>query len=187
MLIKEVEAEQQIERIGSEATRLAVHLLLKAVKEYYSHNPSSLVGDLDLAFLVDVLEYDIEDLQELLLHRTPRGYWDDPSPEWFKIRSLTSTDRRSAAGIRTDQANDFCGAITDVWLGYGLLSVLSIADLKRQLMNKNVPHRHWPIPGKQPVAPAEPASPLDELFVVEALCYALRTEGPARALLEGRS
>jgi len=186
MLINKAEASDQIEKIADKVERLAIRLIVDDVTAFYRQAPSQLLGDFDLAFLVNVLEYDLDEVKTLLQHETPQGYWDDPSPEWFTVQPVNSQNDASETGLRPAQAHNFCGSFEDSWLGYVLLSLLAIVDLKQNLVQQRIPIRHHTPPGIEPAAPAAPASPLDQLFFVQATRYALRLGSPARLLLEGK-
>lgn len=92
-----------------------MRLILEGVEEFYLQDPSRLQGQFDLAFLINVLAYDLGHVATLLRGETPRVYWSDPDPELFKVSSMRG--RVSPLELRPAEAHIFCGSFGDIWLG----------------------------------------------------------------------
>lgn len=151
------------------------------IGQFYSANPSGLETPCDLEFVCKVLNYGLKDARDLL-----RGIVDEALYWSYELPTLTiapiDPQRDSTEHARRIiQAENYCALHHDKWMAAVLMSVLSHARL---MINAAEPKFYYnPGPYRPPV-PAIPTEPLDYLFLVQALDYALRPDGLVRTTIQ---
>lgn len=167
--------DQSVSQVEKYELREAVRLIIDGVRRFFAQQPSQLMSPFDLVFFTEVLRERI-DLIGTDLREGWRGWWDEgqyPEPRAIENRSDDTTDW----GIRVWQADNYVAALDyDRSLQAALLVVKAWATLKQRPNAKNL--------DGTPSNFARPVEPLDHLFMVMAVHYALRPGQPARLLLE---
>jgi len=176
MLRNIAEAHEALSRMGDGWQKEAIQLMIMGVQRFYSEEPSSLAGDLDIAFLVEVLKDTIALVQHDLTHDWV-GWPDWNYSETCAVEN--PKDDQSKWLLRGKQAQNLIAAFEyDRRLQGALLSVS--AHISRKQMRKE--GRNWD--GTTSVQFLPCARP-DDLFIVMAVFHTLRPGQPARQLLEG--
>jgi len=154
----------------------AIQLMITGVQRFYSEVPSLLAGDLDIAFLVEVLK----DTIALVQHDLTHDWAGWPDWNYSETRAIENPNEdQSKRGLRSGQARNLISAFEyDRRLQGALLSIFSHTSRKQMLKEG----RNWD--GTTSVQFLPCARP-DDLFIVMAVYYTLRPGQPARRLLEG--
>ena len=168
-------AHDAISRMGEGWQKEAIQLMINGVQRFYSEVPSLLAGDLDVAFLVEVLKDTIALVQHDLTHDWV-GWPDWDYSETWAVEN--SKNDQSKWGLRSTQSrNLIAGFAYDRRLQGALLSVFSHISGKQYRKGD----RNWD--GTTYVQFLPCARP-DYLFIVMAVYYTLRPGQPPRQLLE---
>ena len=184
LLIEQERAHDLIAEIDHPASRDAVRTLLGEVVKFYNADPSRLEGPFDLAFLAELVKYDISDMAKLLHEVVPRGYWEDPGilPDRPGPLPIDPSAESGPVWLRIGQAYNYCVLHDDKWVGEIIFRLFNFAKLKHEVMIKKT--RHYPMRPREPISGATPAALFDLLFMVMAVDHALQPAQPARTLLE---
>lgn len=169
------EARAAISRMGEGWQKEAIQLMIIGVQRFYSEQPSLLAGDLDIAFLVEVLKDTIALVQHCLTHEWVG--W--PDWEYPKGRAVVNpTDDQSRWGIRGEQSDNLIAAFAYDRGIEGALRSISSHISSKQIRKEG---KNWDGTTYSQFLPC--ARP-DYLFIVMAVYYTLRPGQPARQLLE---
>ena len=130
-----------------------------------------------------MLDYGVEDALNLLRGIVDEAlYWSDELPR-LTIAPIDPEKDSTEHARRIIQAENYCARHSDKWMAAVLMGVLSDAGL---VINAAEPRfRHNPGRNRPQVPAALPDEPLDYLFLVQALDYALRPNGPVRTIIQG--
>jgi hypothetical protein len=181
LLVEQQRANELILGIDDPILREAASLLFDGVMQYHNADRSRLRGSFDLAFLAEIVEYDIANMAKLLHKAVPWGYWEEPGtlPDRPEPRPVDPSAENGPIWLRIGQAENYCWLHKDRWVGEILFRLFNYAKLKHEVMIKKT--RHY---APEPISGATPMAPLDLLFMVMAMDYALQPGQPARKLLK---
>ena len=176
MLRNIAEAHEALSRMGDGWQKEAIQLMIMGVQRFYSEEPSLLAGDLDIAFLVEVLK----DTIALVQHDLTHDWVGWPDWNYSETRAVENPKNdQSWWGLRSTQAHNFAaGFAYDRRFQGALLSVFSHISSKQFRKGGT----NWD--GTTYVQFLPCARP-DCLFIVMAVFHTLRPGQPARQLLEG--
>lgn len=176
------EADVCLARIDDALKRSLVANILAEIEQFYSVNPAGLEAPCDLAFVCKVLDYGLKDALDLLRGFVDEAlYWSDELPR-LVIESIDPQRDSNEHARRIIQAGNYCALHSDRWMAAVLMGVLSDAGLMMRATGPKF--RYNPGPNRPRVPAALPAEPLDYLFLVQALDYALRPNGTVRTMIQ---
>lgn len=170
-------AQRVIAEIEDSESRQAVQLIFEGIRRFSVEQPSHLYSPFDMAYLMEVLRERVDLIRDDL-NRDWDGWWGEheyPQPRAIEDASGDMADY----GIRILQA----------------LNYISMFDYDRRLQASLLLVHSWATWKQRPAARNRdgteinfscPCGPLDYLFMVMAVHYALRPNQPARILLSGR-
>jgi hypothetical protein len=169
-------------KIDDALKRSLVSKILAEIEQFYGVNPSGLEAPCDLAFVCKALDYDLTNILDLLRGIVDEGlYWSDELPT-LTVAPIDPERDNTEHARRIIPAENYCARHSDKWMAAVLMSVLSVAGIMIRLMGPN--HRYNPGRNGPRVVAALPAEPLDYLFLVRALDYAFRPDGPVRRMTQ---
>lgn len=129
-----------------------------------------------------MLDYGLKDTLDLLRGIVDEAlYWNDELPK-LMIAPIDPQKDSSEHARRIIQAENYCARHSDKFMAAVLAGVLSVAGIMIRATGPKF--RHNPGPNRPRVPAALPAEPLDYLFLVQALEYALRPDGPVRTIIQ---
>lgn len=169
-------AQRVIAEIEDSESRQAVQLIFEGIKRFSVEQPSHLYSPFDMAYLMEVLRERVDLIRDDL-NRDWGGWWGEREYPEAKAIEDSSSDLTDY-GLRVLQALNYISMFDyDRRLQASLLLVHSWATWKQRPAARNRD-------GTQ-VNFSRPCDPLDYLFMVMAVHYALRPNQPARILLSG--
>jgi hypothetical protein len=176
------EVDVCLARIDNALKRSLVAKILAEIGQFYKANPLSLETPFDLAFVCTVIDYGLGDLLNLLRGIVDEAlYWSDELPKLVVAPIDPARDSNEHAR-RIIQAKNYCARHSDKWTAAVLMGVLS--DVRLVINVAEPKFRFNPGPSRLPPPAALPTEPLDYLFLVQALDYALRPDGPVRTTIQ---
>jgi hypothetical protein len=180
-LIRIDEANACLATIGDALNRSLVGSILAEIERFYSVDPSGLEAPCDLAFVCKVIDYGLRDALDLLQEIVNEAlYWSDELPR-LAVAPVEPDKDNGRHTKRIIQAENYCALHPNKWMAAALMGVLS--DVDRMIRATGPGFRYNPGPNRPRVPADLPAEPLDCLFLVRALDYALRPDGPVRTLI----
>jgi hypothetical protein len=176
------EANVCLGRIDDASKRSLVATLLAEIERFYSVDPSGLETPFDLAFVCRMLDYGLQNALDLLREIVNEAlYWSDELPR-LTVQPADPDQDSTRHARRVIQAENYCALRSDKWMAAVLMGALSAAQL---MISATGPQFRFNPGRNRPQVPAVlPAEPLDYLFLVRALDYALRRGGPVRTLIQ---
>jgi hypothetical protein len=176
------DANVYLAKIDDDINRSLASNILAEIENFYRANRSSLETPCDLAFVSKVLDYGLKGTLDLLRGIVDEAlYWSDELPK-LMIASIDPQKDSTEHTRRIIQAENYCAQHSDKWMAAVLAGVLSDAGL--MIRARGPKFRYNPGPNRPRVPAALPVEPLDCLFLVQALDYALRPDGPVRTIIQ---
>lgn len=161
-----------IANVSSERTREAVASIICGITQFYEYFPSLLCSPLDLRYVAIVLIEQLEHMAAWLTNTMP--VWDDTEDPKsrlpFQIDLTTPDVGRLGGGLRLGQAANFARSRMVVGFQSALETLVNRCQERERLTKVKVP--------------VSPGHPVDLLFLVMAVDFALRPGQPARVLLD---
>jgi hypothetical protein len=176
------EANAFLEKINDALKRSLVGNIVAEIEQFHSANPFSLETPCDLVFVCQVFDYDLKNILDLFRGTVNEElYWSDELPK-LTVGSIDPQRDNTRHKRRIIQAGNYCALHSDKWMAAVLMSVLSFAGTMIRATEPGF--RHIRGPNRRQVVGALPAEPLDCLFLVQALDYAMRPDGPVRTMIQ---
>jgi hypothetical protein len=169
-LIQIDQANVYLAEIDEEPKRSLVTSILAEMQQFHGADPSGLETPCDLAFVCMALDLLCGIVTEAL-------FWSDEFPR-LTVRPVEPERDNTRHTRRIIQAENYCALHSDKWAAAVLMSFLAGAGLMINATKPKLRHVGPPLPA------AIPAAPLDYLFLVRALDYALRPDGPVRTMIQ---
>jgi hypothetical protein len=175
-LLNKLQAVQTVSEIESTALGRAARLLIEGIEQFFLEQPSQLRSPFDLAFLAVVLKDRMEIIEAFLKGLGPAMDWgnDEFYPKAAPI--LDPSADIDPYGIRGQQATNYAVTRDSDRLQSVLLTLISGVQTWQRKGGRQASGRY----SGTPVTPLKPDFPLDYLFMVMAVDYALRPGTPAR-------
>jgi hypothetical protein len=177
-MLNESVALERIASIRDVGTRTLVSRILEDTAEFYGADITRLRGSFDLAFFVSALIEQSSDISGLINGSIPVEYWFEDYPRPIPVRAVDDP----GPTIRSQEAFNYAALHDDPRIQAALLGLMTRATTKHAVFHPNV--KSFRFYGPNPPVHEMPVAPLDYLFMLTAVAYALEPGRPARRCIE---